>query len=184
MKSPLSVFLLLLLSTQAHATKFAKSQWEDLVQKSELIAYVEPTNVNRIDRSKGFTTARIVKTLKGEPNAQQIQIHWFLAVAITPPISILDRYILFLNKQPDGTYKAASIGNSTWRITTVNTRDDSHNYIDMEGSGLGAIEALPEEIYTLKQKQSRNTFSGPREVKRVSLKQLLTYFEDKKHLSF
>lgn len=125
---------------------------------------------------------QIAQLLKGAPDSDKLKVHWELNTVSTPIIEILSDYVLFLRRRDDGSYEPSVLSKSVWRLETVNFRNKSRNYIDLELS-LNMIESLPEELYSLVQAQSCNNYTSTYEVKRVRLENILHYFEKKRHLS-
>lgn len=64
----------------------------------------------------------------------------------------------------------------------MNYKDKNRNYVDLELI-LSTIRSVPQEIYSLVEVQSCNSYSGPREVKRVRLEDIVNYFKEKRYLS-
>lgn len=111
-----------------------------------------------------------------------LKVHWELNTASIPITEILSDYVLFLRRRGDGSYEPSVLSKSVWRFKTVNFREKSRNYIDLELS-LSMIESLPHELYTLVQPKGCNNSQSAYDVKRILLENLLNYFKEKRHLS-
>lgn len=57
--------ILLLLAPCSSVAKVASIEWEELVEYSDIIAFVEVKSVHRVDLANGFTEVKIVDLLKG-----------------------------------------------------------------------------------------------------------------------
>lgn len=174
--------ILLLLAPCSSVAKVASIEWEELVEYSDIIAFVEVKSVHRVDLANGFTEVKIVDLLKGASSSEMLKVHWELNTASIPITEILSDYVLFLRRRGDGSYEPSVLSKSVWRFTTVNFREKSRNYIDLELS-LSMIESLPHELYTLVQPKGCNNSQSAYDVKRILLENILNYFKEKRHLS-
>ena len=174
--------VLMLLVPSSSVAKPAPIEWKELIEYSDVIAFVEVKSIHRVDLANGFTEVQIVELLKGVSNSEILKVHWELSTVSIPITEILSDYVLFLRRRDDGSYEPSVSSKSVWRLETVNFRDKSRNYIDLELS-LSMIESLPHELYSLVQPQSCNNYTSAYEVKRVRLENILHYFKEKRHLS-
>ncbi len=174
--------ILLLLVPCNSVAKPAPIEWKELIEYSDVIAFVEVKSIHRVDLANGFTEVQIVELLKGASDSEILKVHWELSTVSIPITEILSDYVLFLRRRDDGSYEPSVLSKSVWRLETVNFRDKSRNYIDLELS-LNMIESLPDELYSVVQPQRYNNYASTYEVKRVQLKDILHYFKEKRHLS-
>lgn len=175
-------FILTILFPWSSVAKPAPIEWKELVEHSDVIAFVEVKSIHRVDLSNGFSEVQIIELLKGVSDSEILKVHWELSTASVPITEILNDYVLFLRRKDDGSYKPSVSSKSVWRLETVNPRDKSRNYIDLE-LGLNMIESLPDELYSLVQTKSCNNYTNAYKVKRVRLENILHYFKEKRHLS-
>lgn len=175
-------FIVLLSFPCISVAKVASIEWKELIEYSDVIAFVEVKSIHRVDLANGFTEVQIAKLLKGAPNSEILKVHWELSTISIPITDILSDYVLFLRLRDDGSYEPSVSSKSVWRFETVNFRDKGQNYIDLE-LGLSMIESIPEDLYSLVQSAGCNNYVSPFEVKRIRLENLVKYFNDKRHLN-
>jgi hypothetical protein len=178
----LTVFLFLLAFSSNIFAKPSGVEWKELIEYSEVIALVELKSVQRLEQSNGYTEVNIVQLLKGKTDSEKIGIHWKLTTDSIPISEIFNDYIVFLRLRNDGSYEPSFIAQSVWRLENVSYKDKNRNYVDLELI-LSTIRSVPQEIYSLVEVQSCNSYNGPREVKRVRLADIANYFKEKRYLS-
>lgn len=178
----LTVFLFVLASSFNLFAKPRAVEWKELIEYSEVIALVEPKSVQRLEQSNGYTEVKIVQLLKGKTDSENIGIHWKLTTDSIPISEIFNDYIVFLRLRNDGSYEPSFIAQSVWRLENVNYKDKNRNYVDLE-LDLSSIQSVPQEIYSLVDVQSCNSYRGLRQVKRVRLEDIVNYFNEKRYLS-
>lgn len=175
-------FILLLSFSCISAAKPAPIEWKELIEYSDVIAFVELKSIHRVDLANGFSEVQISQLFKGDPDSEALKVHWELSTVSIPITDILSDYVLFLRRKDDGSYEPSVSSKSVWRFETVNFRDKGQNYTDLERS-LSMIESIPEDLYLLVQSDGCNNYISPFEVKRIRLENLRKYFNDKRHLN-